>query len=149
MTPREQKILFAVGICFFIAAVFYTLNYSETTMFGQFSEQFTPVNWDEVASRNIVKNSIPVTIIDRQNGDCLVSAHYFDSITDHRFFVKGDDLGRKLQYDNGTETLVLPCDDLEGEKSRLNIWYATEEAKKHSMKYEYFITPWNETDSEK
>jgi len=149
MTPREQKILFIVGIGFFIAAVFYTLNYSETTMFGQFSEQFTPVNWDEVASRNIVKNSIPVTVIDKQNGDCVVTARYFDSIIDHGYFVKGDELGRKLQYDRVAETLVLPCDDLEGEKSRLNIWYATEEAKKHPTKYEYFKTPWNETESEK
>ena len=149
MTPREQKILFAVGVGIFIFALFYTLNNSETTMFGQFSEQFTPVNWDEVTPRNIVKNSIPVTIIDRQNGNCVVTARYFDSIVDHRYFVKRDELSRKLQYDNGTETLVLPCDDLEGEKSRLNIWYATEEAKKHSMKYEYFITPWNETDSGK
>lgn len=149
MTPREQKILFIVGIGFFIAAVFYTLNYSETTMFGQFSEQFTPVNWDEVASRNIVKNSIPVTIIDKQNGDCVVTARYLDSIIDHGYFVKGAEMGRKLQYDREAETLVLPCDDLEGEKSRLNIWYATEQAKNHATKYDYFITPWNETESEK
>jgi len=64
-------------------------------------------------------------------------------------FVKGDELGRKFQYDREAETLVLPCDDLEGEKSRLNIWYATEQAKEHPTKYEYFITPWNETESEK
>ena len=148
MNSKEQKIFVIVAIGIFVAALIYSLN-SEATLFSQFAEQYASPNWDEVSPRNIVKNSIPVVILEKEYGNCVVSAQNFGSIIDHNYFVRSNELSEKLQFDREAETLVLPCDDLEGEKSRLNIWYAVEEAKNHPTKYEYFITPWNETESEK
>jgi len=50
-----------------------------------------------------------------------------------------------LNYDKDNETIILPCDVLKGEKSKLNIWFVTEESPKDSKKYQYFVTSWNET----
>ena len=33
---------------------------------------------------------------------------------------------------------------LEGDKSRLNVWYVIEESSTHSKKFQYFVTPWEE-----
>ncbi len=66
-------------------------------------------------------------------------------IIDHQYFVRSDELANKLQFDRENQTFILPCDELAGEKSRLNVWYVIPEAKKHAEKYEYFITEWEET----
>ena len=108
-------------------------------------EPYTEVNWDEVLPRNIVKNSIPITLLEDYGGKCKVSAQNFDKILSHNYFVKDKELALKLDYDNENETLVLPCDLLKGEKSRLNVWYVVEESPKHSKKYQYFVTAWEDT----
>ena len=63
----------------------------------------------------------------------------------YRYGASVDDAVEKLNYEKEDETLILSCDLLEGEKSKLNVWYAVEESTKHSKKYQYFITAWDET----
>lgn len=117
----------------------------ENTYFGVFLDTFSKVNWDEVKERDIVKNSIPVMLLEETNGKCKVYANNFDIIIDHHYFVRGSELARELNYDRESETLMVLCDILQGEKSKLHVWYVLEEAKKHSKKYEYFVTEWNDT----
>jgi len=93
---------------------------------------------------NNPKSPIPIILLEEQVTKCLVKAEKFDVIVDHQYFIRGDELERELNYNRNDETLLLSCDLLQGEKSRLNIWYATEEAEKHPKKYQYFITPWEE-----
>jgi len=146
MNKKEQKI-FAIAMA---ALVIITIIYFQRSdsLLGSLSEQFSEPNWDEVAKRNIVKNSIPVVLLEEQDGKCKVTAQKFDVIIEHPYFIRGNELAQELNYDKEGKTLVLPCDLLEGEKSRLNVWYALEESSKHSKKYQYFVTPWNETLSE-
>ena len=142
MSKKEQKIFVIVMVGLVIFAFFYIPQ--SDSLFGSFFESFSEPNWDEVLERNIVKNSIPIILLEEQVTKCLVKAEKFDVIVDHQYFIRGDEIERELNYNRNDETLLLSCDLLQGEKSRLNIWYATEEAEKHSKKYQYFITPWEE-----
>ncbi len=143
MNKKEQKIfVIAMGVLVIFAFLYVPQS---NTLFGSFLESFSEPNWNEVSERNIVKNSIPIILLEEQGTKCLVKAEKFDIIIDHQYFVRGNELDRELNYDRTDKTLLLSCDLLKGEKSRLNIWYATEEAEKHSKKYQYFITPWDES----
>ena len=140
INPKTLFIIATAGLL--ITFFFYD---SSDSIFDQTIEPLTPANWDEVDFRNIVKNSIPIVLLEETtSGKCKVSVDNFDNIIEHRYFVKGDQLADELGYDPDEATLFVLCDQLVGEKSRLNIWYATEEAGKHSTKYTYFITEWTE-----
>ena len=143
MNKKEQKI-FVIAMGVLVIFVFLYVPQSNT-LFGSFFESFSEPNWNEVSVRNIVKNSIPIILLEEQGTKCLVKAEKFDVIIDHQYFVRGNELERELNYDRTDKTLLLSCDLLKGEKSRLNIWYATKEAEKHSKKYQYFITSWDES----
>jgi len=146
MQKKEQKIFAIAMAALVIIAIIYFQ--SSNSLLGSWLEQFTEPNWQEVSERNIVKNSIPVVLLEEQDGKCKMTAQKFEIIIEHPYFIRGNDLAQELNYDKEGKTLMLPCDLLEGEKSRLNVWYALEESPKHSKKYQYFVTPWNETLSE-
>jgi len=142
MNKKKQK-FFAIGMATLVIFAFFYLQRSDSIL-GSLLEQFSEPNWDEVLERNIVKNSIPIVILKELDGKCIVTAQKFDVIIEHPYFIRGNELASELNYDNDEKTLMVHCDLLEGEKSRLNVWYALEESAKHSKKYQYFITPWNE-----
>jgi len=143
MNKKEQKIfVIAMGVLVIFAFLYVPQS---NTLFGSFLESFSEPNWNEVSERNIVKNSIPVYLLEVQGTKCIVKAEKLDVIVDHQYFIRGNELERELNYDRIEETILFSCDQLKGEKSRLNIWYATEESEKHSKKYQYFITTWDES----
>jgi len=126
MKSRDQKIFVIVAAGLVIIGLFYSLNNSET-IFGKFLEQIGPVDWSEVKGRDIVKNSIPITLLEDNNGECKVLGERFDLILDHQYFIRSNELAEKLQFDREIKTLIIPCDELVGEKSRLNVWYVIQE----------------------
>ena len=145
MKKKKEKI-FVIVAAVLVVAVFY-FNPVESNYLNPILENFRPVDWDEVKPRNIVKNSIPITLIEETGGKCKVKADTFDLIIDHQYFIRANDLVRQLNYDRDNATLMLSCDQLKGEKSRLHVWYVVEESEKHSKKYDYWISVWNSTQS--
>lgn len=143
MNKKEEKIFAAVSVAAVVLALYF-IPISNGYL-GLLLAPYTAPNWDEVLPRNIVKNAIPITLIEKNDGQCTVTAQKFDIIIDHVYFKRGDELAKNLNYDREHQTITLPCDMLKGEKSKLNIWYALEESPKHSKKYQYFITEWNGT----
>ena len=143
MNKKEQKI-FVIAMAGLVIFAFFYVPRSDS-LFGSLIESFSGPNWDEVSERNIVKNSIPVIKLEEQGTKCKVEAEKFDVIIDHSYFIRGEELEMELNYDRENQTLLLSCDLLVDKKSRLNVWYATEEAQKHAKKYQYFITPWDES----
>ncbi len=142
MNKKEQKIfVIAIGVLVIFAFLYVPQS---NTLFGSFFESFSEPNWNEVSERNIVKNSIPVTLVEKKGTECKVQAEKFDVIIDHSYFIRGNELAKELNYDRANDTLLISCNILKGEKSRLNIWYATEEAEKHAKKYQYFVTIWDD-----
>jgi len=142
MIKKKELSVLVIGAVLLILAYFY-LDTSDT-IFGVVTDKFTPVNWDEIFPRNIVKNSIPIELLETNGNSCKVNANSFDMITSHDYFVRSNEVAEQLQYDKEAKTLIVPCDKLQGEKSRLNVWYVVEESPTHSMKWEYFITSWEE-----
>ncbi len=145
MRAKKNDLIFliAIGIVIILVLIYMPI---EKSMFGVFLEQFSKVNWNEVKERNIVKNSIPIIFLEEKDSSCIVNAENFDLIISHEYFERSADLERELNYDSDNETLLVSCDLLDGEKSRLHVWYALKESEKHPTKYEYFITPWNVTE---
>ncbi|MEW6043148.1 MAG: hypothetical protein AB1608_02690 [Thermoproteota archaeon] len=141
---KKDEMIFVTGIIVLIIIVLIYVPI-ENTYLGLFLEQFTEVEWDEVLDRNIVKNAIPITLLVNKGDRCVVSAPTFDLIIDHPYFKRSAELASMLNYDRQTQTLTIPCDMMPHEKSKLHVWYVLEESPKHSKKYQYFITPWNET----
>ena len=142
----NQKIIFFVLLPIIIVISVYF--YSSDSIIGTIYEYSSIPNWDEIHERDIVKNSIPIIYQETlQNGDCKVYAEKFDLLIGHDYFIRGEELVDKLNYDKEEKTLNIPCDKLQEEKSRLNVWYVTEKSPKHAEKYEYFITRWEEDDS--
>ena len=50
----------------------------------------TPLNWDEVKKRDMVRNAIPITTIQEDSGKCKVDAKGLGAILDHAYFVKSE-----------------------------------------------------------
>ena len=143
MSKKQEKI-FVIAMAILVIVGFIYIQNTET-LFTKVVGEFSAVDWDEVRERDMVKNSIPITLLEKTDGKCKVDAKRFDVIIDHNYFVQGKDLAKELSFDRENETLLLPCNLLEGEKSRLNVWYVVEESTNHSKEYEYFLTPWEET----
>ena len=145
MRSKKNDLMFliAIGVVVILVLIFAPI---EKSMLVVFLEQFSKVDWNEVKERNIVKNAIPIILLEEKNNICIVNAHNFDIIISHKYFERSADLERELNYDGENETLLVSCDLLDGEKSRLHVWYALVESEKHAAKYEYFITPWNVTE---
>jgi len=145
MRAKKNDLIFliAIGVVVILVLIFAPI---EKSMLVVFLEQFSKVDWNEVTERNIVKNSIPIIFLEEKGSSCIVNADNFDLIISHEYFERSTDLERELSYDSDKETLLISCDLLDGEKSRLHVWYALIEAEKHAAKYEYFITPWNVTE---
>ena len=145
MRSKKNDLMFliAIGIVVILVLIFAPI---EKSMFFVFLEQFSKVDWNEVKERNIVKNSIPIIFLEEKGSSCIVNADNFDLIISHEYFERSADLERELNYDSESATLLVSCDLLDGEKSRLHVWYALKESEKHATKYEYFITPWNVTE---
>ena len=96
-----------------------------------------------LSPRDVVKNSIPIELLDTNGNSCTITGENFLMIANSPYFEKNHEVTEKLQYDAQEKTLIVPCEELQGEKSRLNVWYVVEESPTHSMKWEYFITAWD------
>ena len=148
MKKQHQIIFLAVSICLVIFGFIYSLN--SETLFGKLLDQVKPVDWDKVFPRNIIKNSIPIEILENQNGICNIKAENFQLILKTPEFTKSQDLAQELNYDNDTKIIQISCDKLPGnklpgEKDKLHVWIVRGETEKFSGRYQYFITTSNVT----
>jgi len=144
VSKNIKKFGLLIGAVVLVVYAIFFLPVSESYL-GVLIESTSEPEWDEISQRHIVKNSIPITLIKKDGPNCLLDASNLDKIITHDYFKQGDELASHLKYDSENHTIEIPCDKTFGEKSRLEIWYVTEESPKHAMKYQYFITAWKET----
>jgi len=138
-----KKQIITISLIVTLIAVILGTNISDSAL-GDMFEQFTPPDWSTVKERNIVKNSIPITILEKTGSDCIMSAKNFDYIIEHNYFKRSQDLANELQWDKESKTIIVACDKISNDTSKLVVWYATDEAIHHAEKYEYFITSIND-----
>jgi hypothetical protein len=115
----------------------------EDSYFGVVLESTSEPDWEKISPRYLVKNSIPISLIEDNGQNCLLYAQNLDKIVNHPYFVKGKEVASTLNYESENQTIMVPCDEIHGEKSRLEIWYVTEDSPSHAAKYQYFITTWS------
>ena len=135
----KEKIIL-VGIAVAVVVFLLSVDVSDS-MLGKVFEQFSKPDWSQIKERNIVKNSIPISVIEKTEQQCIASADNLELIINHQYFVRSQEFTNQLQYDEQNKTIVIPCDEFTDEKLELHVWYATEEAEKYPTKYEYFVTP--------
>lgn len=134
---KEKIIILALVVL--IGVVVLSTDVSNSVL-GKLFNVYLPPDWSQVQERNIVKNSIPITLLEEQGENCIVTAENFDYIIDHQYFKRANQLANELQYDKESKTLMIPCDIIPEKNSKLHVWYATDKAINHSLKYEYFVT---------
>ena len=78
MKKRDQKI-FVIAMAALVIIGFFFFQSSDSLL-GSLVEPYTEPNWDEVPEKHIVKNSIPITIIEENNGKCKMTAQKFNVI---------------------------------------------------------------------
>ena len=139
---RKFGLVIGAGTLLVYAVFFLPVSKS---YFGALLESTSEPNWEEISPRYIVKNSIPITLIEKDGQNCLLDAPNLDKIITHSYFKRGEELASNLRYDAKEKSITIPCEKTFGEKSRLEIWYVTEDSPKHAKKFQYFVTPWNNT----
>jgi len=143
MNKKQEKIFVLVAAA--VVIVVFAFTPWSNNYFGLLLDTFTGPNWDEVNPHDVVKNVIPITLIDKVDNNCKMSAENLDNVIEHQYFVRGKEFAKAVNYDVKNNTIVLPCEIVDDEKSRLHVWYIIEEAPRHGGTYKYFVTPWNDT----
>jgi hypothetical protein len=141
---KTKDFLIIIGLGLAIVGAYFFLDV-ENSLFGKATEQFKPLNFDEVHPRNIVKNAVPIVLLEENGNSCKLHSEKFTLITNHTYFVRSQELIDKLQYDHDERTLILPCNEIPEEKSRLEVWYVIPESDTHPTKYDYWVKDWEET----
>jgi len=143
MNKKQEKIFVLVGAGVFIAVLIFAPW--QNSYFGLFVDTFRESDWNEISPHDVVKNVIPITLIEKTDNNCKMSAENLNSVIEHQYFVSGQEFAQEVKYDAKNYTVVLPCEMIDGEKSRLHVWYIKEEAPNHGGTYKYFVTTLNET----
>jgi len=136
----EKIFVIIAGIGLLLVLLFVPISDS---YLGLLFNAFSDPDWNKIPSLYLVKNSIPIILIESNDDVCLMNAQNFDTIISHKYFINSDDLVNVLNFDKIEKTITISCDELIDEKSRLNVWYIVEESPQHAGKFQYFITKWN------
>jgi hypothetical protein len=143
MNKKQEKIFVLVGAVVVIAVLIFAPW--QNSYFGLFVDTFRESDWNKIGPHDVVKNVIPITLIEKTDHNCKMSAENLNSVIEHQYFVRGKEFAQEVKFDAKNNTVVLPCEMIDGEKSRLHVWYIKEEAPKHGGTYKYFVTTWNDT----
>lgn len=135
---KKDNIIF-LSIAVIVAGVILANTATEDTILGVLIEPLIEPEWDKLKPRDIVKNTIPITVLERDS-KCLVSAEKLDLALDHDYFIQSDKLERQLNYDRERKTIKIECDEFIDDTMNLHIWYVIPEAPQSAERFTYFIT---------
>jgi hypothetical protein len=139
MNKRQEKIFVLVsGIAVIIVLIFVPWSNS---YFGLFIDKFREPDWDHINPPDIVKNTIVMTLINKNEKNCELSVPNLRNVIEHPYFVRGEDFAQEINFNKQNETIILPCEMIKDEKSKLDVWYVLKDAPRFSGEYRYFITP--------
>ena len=81
----KKKDIVILVVAITIAGIILTNVSSKDTILGMVIEPFQEPDWDELKTRDIVKHTIPITLLER-NDKCLVTAINFNTILNQNTF---------------------------------------------------------------
>jgi len=138
MVKKQDLVILVVGIAAVLTGYFYIDD--QDSIFNKLIEPVEPVNWSEVSPREIVKNSILITLLEKNGNDCKIEAKKLDVLLSPDYFTRSQEVASELKYDVDSSTIQISCERLPANESTLHIWYVTPESNKHAEKYQIFIT---------
>jgi len=106
-------------------------------------------DWEKIQEHHLIKSSTILIMIEKNGNDCLVEGAKIWDIINHPYFLKANEFGKKINFKNTTNVITIPCHELQGDESRLHVWFVAEEAPRDAGKYKYFITAVDETVEDK
>ena len=142
MNKKQEKI-FVLGAASVVVIIF-VFGPWQNSYFGLFVDTIVGQDWDDLSPHDIVKNEVPLTLIEKFDGSCKMSAENLGNVIDHQYFVRGQEFANKVRFDPIDSSIVIPCEMTGQERSRLHVWYVKEEAPKYGGEFKYFVTPWSD-----
>jgi len=143
MNKIKEKFFVIIVAALVVAALFYFPLSS--SYLGFLIQPLMEPNWDEIHPKYIVKNSVAISLVEKEGGMCKLSASELDTILVHQYFVQADDFANNVNYDQEYETIKLPCEVLPDEESRLHVWYVTQDSPVLPTIFKYYVSPFSET----
>ena len=147
MATRNEK-YFVVGMAALVVFAFFYMQDKESLV-SEFFDRFTSPDWDEVSPRNIVKVSIPITLLESDGSNCKVDAMRFNDIIDHPYFVACLPASSvAYQITNSDFSASNFSHGIVSVFCSLS-WFNSSASCSPLTKYQYWINPWEETSIEK
>ncbi len=112
----------------------------EKSYVGVILDPIIEPDWGKIQEQHLIKSSTMLTMIENNGNDCLVEGAKISDIINHPYFLNANEFGKKINFKNTTNVITIPCHKLQGDESRLHVWFVAEEAPEHAGKYKYFIT---------
>jgi len=112
----------------------------EKSYVGVILDPIIEPDWEKIQEQHLIKSSTMLTMIENNGNDCLVEGAKISDIINHPYFLNANEFGKKINFKNNTNVITIPCHKLQGDESRLHVWFVAEEAPEHAGKYKYFIT---------
>jgi hypothetical protein len=142
MNKKHEKI-FVLGAAGVVVIIF-VFGPWQNSYFGLFVDTIVGPDWDDLSPHDIVKNEVPLALIEKFDGSCKMSAENLGNVIDHQYFVRGQEFANKVRFDPIDSSIVIPCEMTDPERSRLHVWYVKEESPKYGGEFKYFVTPWSD-----
>lgn len=136
---QQPKIIFFVLIAT-VALVAIFVPWYNYSILGTVIQPVMPADWDNISNRNIVQYAILLSLVEEVEGKCVMHSERLSSMFEHTYFVRSMDAQKQLQYDEESQTIVTPCENIQDEQLRLHLRHIKQEAPKDGTKYEYTFT---------
>jgi len=143
VNKTQEKIFVIIVAALVIVALFYFPL--SNSYLGFLIQPLLEPNWDEIHPKYIVKNSVMISLVEEEGGKCKMLATELDNILLHEYFARADDFANKVNFDQESETIKLPCEVLPDEESRLHVWYVTQDSPDFPTIFKYYVSPISET----
>src|SRR3990172_13105278 len=103
MNKKQEKIFVLVGAGVVIAVLIVAPW--QNSYFGLFVNTFREPDWIEISPHDVVKNVIPITLIEKTDNNCKMSAENLNSVIEHQYFVRGQEFAQEVKYDAKNYTI--------------------------------------------
>ena len=133
-----DKVFVLIGAI--LVVIVFVFGPWEKSYVGVILDPIIEPDWEKIHPLYLVKSSTMLTLIEKNGNDCLVEGTKIWDIINHPYFLKANEFGKKINFKNTTNVITIPCHELQGDESRLHVWFVAEEAPEHAGKYKYFIT---------
>lgn len=136
---KEAKLIF-IGLAAALVLALVFVPWYNYSILGKVVEPFVPADWDNISEKDIVRNTVLLSLVEESGGGCLMHSEKLVGMFDHPYFIRSMEMQKALQYDEEAQTIVTSCENMQDEQLRVHLRYVKQDAPKDSTKFEYTFT---------